>query len=175
MPEASEDEPFVMKPAEVQKDGTRFPSTKPERGFTLMGWQNPIMLWGDHLQQQIRGFTRPCTSIHQYSCVREEWHAQNCKPSTLRMWLLRIEEHSFYLFTIKCVASVSMTSRSSLSNKDREKVLAMCLVAERDMRDEMSYLKTFRYPDSLLPYMSSVTTTLISDMDLHQPSPEFAQ
>ena len=120
-----------------------------------MGWQNPIMLWGDHLQQQIRTFTRPCTPIHQYSGVREEWHAQNCKPSTLRTWLLRMEEHSFYLFTMKCVASVSMTSRSSLSNKDREKALAMCPVAERDMRDELPFLKTFRYPDSLLPYITS--------------------
>ena len=49
-PEASEDEPFVMKPAEVQQDGTRFQSTKPAQGFTLMGWQNPVMLWADHLQ-----------------------------------------------------------------------------------------------------------------------------
>ena len=155
MPEASEDEPFFMKPAEVQQDGTRFQSSKPAQGFTLMGWQNPVMLWGDHLQSQIRSFTHPCTSIHQYSCVREEWHAQNCKPSSLRTWLLRMEEHSFYLFTIKCVASVSMTSRSSLSVKDREKALAMCLVAERDMRDELFTLKSFRYPDSLLPYITS--------------------
>ena len=109
-PEASEDEPLFMKPAELQQDGTRFQSSKPAKGFTLMGWQNPVMLWGEHLQTQIRSFTHPSTSIHQYSCVREERHAQNCKPSTLRTWLLRMEEHSFYLFTIKCVASVSMTS-----------------------------------------------------------------
>ena len=63
--------------------------------------------------------------------------------------------HSFYLFTIKCVTSVSMTSRSSLSSKDREKALAMCLVAERDMRDELSTMKTFRYTDALLPYVTS--------------------
>ena len=154
-PEASEDEPLFMKPAELQQDGTRFQSSKPAKGFTLMGWQNPVMLWGEHLQTQIRSFTHPSTSIHQYSCVREEWHAQSCKPSTLRTWLLRMEEHSFYLFTIKCVASVSMTSRSSLSVKDREKTLAMCLVAEKDMRDELSTLKSFRYPDSLLPYITS--------------------
>ena len=153
-PEASEDEPFIMGPAEVQQDGSRFQSSKPEKGFTLMGWQNPVMLWADHLQSQIRSFTHPCTSIHQYSCAREEWHAQNCKPSSLRMWLLCMEEHSFYLFTINCVASVSLKSRSSLSIKDREKALAMCLVAERDMRDELFTLKSFRYPDSLLPYIT---------------------
>ena len=65
-----------------------------------------------------------------------------------------MEEHSFYLFTIKCVTSVSMTSRSSLSSKDREKALAMGLVAERDMRDEFSTMKTFRYTDALLPYVT---------------------
>ena len=87
------------------------------------------------IQSQIRSFTHICTSIHQYRCVRAEWHAQNCKPSSLRTWLLRMEEHSFYLFTIKCVASVSMTSR--------------------DMRDEMATLKSLRYPDSLLPHITS--------------------
>ena len=51
---AFEDEPFVMKPAQVQKDGSRFQATKPGPGFTLMGWENPIMLWSHHLQSQIR-------------------------------------------------------------------------------------------------------------------------
>ena len=141
LPAASAPKP-KGQPAELQQDGTRLQTAKPAKGFTLTEWQNPVMLWGEHLPKQIRSFTHPSTSIHQYSCVREEWHVQNCKPSELRTWLLRMEEHSFYLITIKCVTSVSMTSRSSLSVKDREKALAMCLVAERDMRDEL-YLEDF--------------------------------
>ena len=36
-----------------------------------------------------------------------------------------------------CVASISLKARSNLSVKDREKSLAMSLVAERDLRDEL--------------------------------------
>ena len=80
-----------------------------------------------------------------------------------------MEEHSTYLFTIKCVASVSLNSRSSLSIKDREKALAMCLVAERDMRDELFALKSFRYPDSLLPYVTSSLEHCRAIIDLRVP------
>ena len=127
-PGYSEDEPLFMKPK--QNSNRKGPSSRQRglhKGFTLMGWQNPVMLWANHLEKQVRSFTHPSTSIHQYSCDRERWHGQNCKPSALRTWLLRMEEHSFYLFTIKCVTSVSMTSRSSLSSKDREKALANVL------------------------------------------------
>ena len=152
---ASEDESFVMKPAQVQQDGSRFQANKPGPGFTLMGWENPIMLWAHRLQPQIRNFTHPCPSLRDYSHAREGWHQQSCKPSSLRTWLLRMGEHSCYLFTIKRVASVSLKSQSSLSIKDREKALAMCLVAERDVRDEPFTIKSFRHPDSLLPYITS--------------------
>ena len=158
--------PFIMKPAQVQQDGSRFQASKPGPGLTLMGWENPIMLWAHHLQPQIRNFTHPCPSIRVYSHAREDWHQQNCKPSSLRTWLLRMEEHSFYLFTI---ASVSLKSRSSLSIKDREKALAMCLVAERDMRDELFTLKSFRYPDSLLPYITSTLEHCKAIINLRMP------
>ena len=80
-----------------------------------------------------------------------------------------MEEHAFYLFTIKFVTSVSLTSRSSLSAKDREKALAMCLVAERDMRDELSTMKTFKYPDSLLPYVTSTLEHIKGVIELRVP------
>ena len=171
-PGQSEDEPLFMKPTELQQEGTKFQTDRPAKGFTLMGWQNPLSLWSKHLEKQIRSFTHPSTSIYQYSCDRENWHAQNCKPSSLRTWLLRMEEHTFYLFTIKCVTSVSMTSRSSLSAKDREKALAMCLVAERDMRDELSTMKTFRYTDALLPYVTSTLEHIKSVIEIRVPMAE---
>ena len=114
---ASEEEPLFKRPKELQQEGTRFQTDRPAQGFTLMGWQNPLGLWAEHLKKQIKSFTHPSTSIYRYSCDREQWHSTNCKPSSLRTWLLRMEEHAFYLFTIKCVTSVSLTSRSSLCQR----------------------------------------------------------
>ena len=174
LPVQSEDEPLFMKPRELHQEGTKFQTERPAKGFTLMGWQNPLALWAQHLERQIVSFTVPSTSIYQYSCDRESWRAQNCKPSSLRTWLLRMEEHALYLFTIKCVTSVSLTSRSSLSAKDRKKALAMCLVAERDMRDELSTMKTFKYPDSLLPYVTSTLEHIKGVIELRVPMAEGA-
>ena len=153
---ASEDEPFVTKPAQVQQDGSRFQATKPWPGFTLMGWENPIMLWAHRLQPQIRNFTHPCPSIRDYSHAREDWHQQNCKPPSLRTWLLCMEEHSFYLLTIKCVASVSLKSRSRLSVKDRRRHWRCALW--RSMTCEMSSL-----PSNLsdIPTLYSLTSLLL--------------
>ena len=71
--ETSEPEPYVMKPAEVQQDGSRFQASKPGPGFTLMGWESPIMVWAQHLHPQIRNFAHPCPSIREYSHAREGW------------------------------------------------------------------------------------------------------
>ena len=61
LPAPSEDEPLFTKPADLQQEGTRFQTERPAKGFTLMGWQNPVMLWADHLEKQIRSFTHPST------------------------------------------------------------------------------------------------------------------
>ena len=94
-PGQTDDEPLFMKPKELQQEGTKFQTDRPAQGFTLMGWQNPLGLWSKHLERQIRSFTHPSNSIYRYICDREEWHSQNCKPSSLRTWLLRMEEHAF--------------------------------------------------------------------------------
>ena len=67
-----------------------------------------------------------------------------------------MEEHALYLFTIKQVATIALTSRGSLSIKDREKFFAMNYVCEADLREELQTLRTFKYPDSVLPYITSV-------------------
>ena len=48
----------------------------------------------------------------------------------------------------------------------------MCLVAERDMRDELSTLKIFRYPDSLLPYITSSLEHVKGVIDIRVPMDE---
>ena len=154
--QTSEDDGYVLKPAEAQQNGSRFQDAKPGPGFTLMGWQNPIMFWSSRVQTQIRNFTFPSPSIREYSHARETSHNENCKPSSFTHLAAEDGGAQSYLFAIKCVASLSLTSRSSLNVKNQEKSLAMNLVAERDLRDEFFTLKSFCYPDSLLPYITSV-------------------
>ena len=48
----------------------------------------------------------------------------------------------------------------------------MCLVAERDMRDELFTLKSFRYPDSLLPYIISSLEHCKAMINLRVPMDE---
>ena len=61
LPVQSEDEPLFMKPRELQQEGTKFQTERPAKGFTLMGWQNPLALWAKHLEKQIVNFTSPST------------------------------------------------------------------------------------------------------------------
>ena len=64
---------------------------------------------------------------------------------------------------------MSLKSRSSFSVKDQEKALVICLVAEHDMRDELFTLKSFRYPDSLLPYITSTLEHCKAIINLRVP------
>ena len=150
---SEDDAAYMPKPVLIQQDGSRFQTREPGPGFTRIGWQNPISLWSQHIQPRIRGFISPLPSTYVFSHSREAWHSIWCKPSSMSTWLLSMEEHTFYLFTIKCVATTSLEARSNLSVKDREKTLAMNPIAKRDLRDERFTFKSFRYPDSLLPYV----------------------
>ena len=48
----------------------------------------------------------------------------------------------------------------------------MCLVAERDMRDELSTMKTFRYADALLPYVTSTLEHIKGVIEIRVPMAE---
>ena len=63
--------------------------------------------------------------MNAYSNLRERWHLASCKPSNMLQWLLHMEEHSFYLFLVKAVATMSIRSRNNVSTQDRKKSVAI--------------------------------------------------
>ena len=80
-----------------------------------------------------------------------------------------MEEHCFYLFLIKVMATRSIRSRSSLSLQDREKSLAMASVCTDDLRAELQFYKSFRHDDSQLPYVAAVLEHVRSIVSLRMP------
>ena len=80
-----------------------------------------------------------------------------------------MEEHSFYLFLIKVMATRSIRAGSSLSLQDREKSLAMASVCTDDLRVELQFYKSFKHDDSQLPYVASVLEHVRSIVSLHMP------
>ena len=101
--------------------------------------------------------------------MRERWKVTFCKPSPMFQWLVHMEEHNFYFFLIKSIATTAIRSRSSLLIQDREKTLAMAPVCTDEMRDECQYFKSFRYGDELLPYVSSVLEHVKAVINLRIP------
>ena len=96
------------------------------KGFTRIGCQNPLQMWEKHLGKEIKSFIFPSADVHSYSEAREKWHLTFCKRSSMLQWLLHMEEHCFYLFLIKVMASRSILSRGSLALQDREKRIWRC-------------------------------------------------
>ena len=161
--------PLQLTPATVKSDGSRFHTGPVARGFCRIGWENPLSLWGVHLGDEIKSFIFPAVDVHAYSTLREQWHLAFCKRSKMLQWLLHMEEHCFYLFLIKVMASRSIRSPSSLSLPDREKSLAMASVCTDDLREELQFYKSFRHDDSQLPYVAAVLEHVISIVSLHMP------
>ena len=111
-----------VSPASIKDNGSRFQVGVAAKGFTCIGWENPLQLWSQRLGNEIKSFIFPAVDVHAYSELREQWHLAFCKRSSMLQWLLHMEEHSFYLFLIKVMASRSIRSRGSLALHDREKV-----------------------------------------------------
>ena len=161
--------PLQLTPATVKSDGSRFHTGPVARGFCRIGWENPLSLWACHLGDEIKSFIFPAVDVHAYSTLREQWHLAFCKRSNMLQWLLHMEEHCFYLFLIKVMASRSIRSRSSLSLPDREKSLAMASVCTDDLREELQFYKSFRHDDSQLPYVAAVLEHVKSIVSLRMP------
>ena len=148
--------PLQLPPATVKDHGSRFHTGPVAKGFVRIGWESPLALWGCHLGDEIKSFVFPAVDVHAYSTLREQWHLAFCKPSNMLQWLLHMEEHSFYLFLVKVMATRSIRSRSSLFLQDREKSLATVSVCTDDLHDELQFYRSFRHDDSQLPYVTAV-------------------
>ena len=156
-------------PASIKDNGSRFNLGVVAKGFTRIGWENPLQLWSQHLGNEIKSFIFPAVDVHAYSEMREQWHLTFCKRSSMLQWLLHMEEHSLYLFLIKVMATRSILSRGSLALHDREKSLAMVAVCTDDLKEELNHYTSFRHDDSQLPYVCSVLEHCKAIISLRMP------
>ena len=161
--------PLQVLPAVVNSNGSRFHDGPLAKGFCRIGWENPLSLWRSQLQDEVKSFIFPASDVQVYSNLREQWHLMFCQRSPMFYWLLQMEEHSFYLFLIKVMATRSIRARSSLSLEDREKSLAMASVCTDDLRAELQFYKSFKHDDSQMPYVASVLEHVRSVVSLHMP------
>ena len=76
--------------------------------------------------------------------------------SPLMPWLLALEEHSFYLFAVKFLATLCITTPSKFSSPDRELLLVMAQVCDGDLSDELGHVKVFCFSDAKSIYVASV-------------------
>ena len=161
--------PLQVVPAVVNPNGSRFHDGPLTKGFCRIGWENPLSLWRSQLQDEVKSFIFPASDVQVYSNLREQWHLMFCQRSAMFHWLLQMEEHNFYLFLIKVMATRSIRARSSLSLQDREKSLAMASVCTDDLRAELQFYKSFKHDDSQLPYVAAVLEHVRSIVSLHMP------
>ena len=165
----SHDPASSVVPASIKSNGSRFHLGDVARGFTRIGWQNPLQMWEQHLKVEIKSYIFPSADVHSYSEARERWHLTFCKRSSMLQWLLHMEEHCFYLFLIKSMASRSILMRSSLSLQDRELSLAMSAVCSDDLKEELQHYSSFRHDDEQLPYVCSVLEHCKALIELRLP------
>ena len=165
----SPDPASSVVPASIKSNGSRFHLGEVARGFTRIGWQNPLQMWEKHLKLEIKSFIFPSADVHSYSEARERWHLTFCKRSSMLQWLLHMEEHCFYLLLIKSMASRSILMRGSLSLQDRELSLAISAVCSDDLKEEIQHYSSFRHDDNQLPYVCSVLEHCRSVTSLRLP------
>ena len=164
----------LPKPAVVGGNGSRFVlDAAPQKGYTRMGWLDPVANFGKLISAELSHYAFPFENMMAYSRSRPLWHQMFCGSNqALKEWLLAIEEHAFYLFAVKALASLVMMTPSVMKPADREVVLVMERVHSADLADELSFLKNFRYHNDTSVYVASVISHVRSIIDLRVPFPE---
>ena len=161
------------KPAVVRGNGSRFVlDAPPQRGFSRMGWLDPVTAFGKLTSAELVHYAYPYVNMMAYSRTRPEWHASFCDNAALKEWLLASEEHAFYLYAIKVLATLVMQKPSTLKPRDREMVLVMERVHSSDLADEMGFVRTFRYRNDTSIYVAAVIAHVRSVIDLRVPLPD---
>ena len=117
------------------------------------------------LKKQLRPFIFPLPSVFEYSNSRELW--QNMVQTICHVCLGVAHGGACALPLLHQTGLHEC--RGSLSAKDREKALALNAVCEGDLRDELPTLRSSRYPDSLLPYVTSVMEHVRAVINLRIP------
>ena len=82
--------------AQVHRDGSRFNLDGPAaKGFTRMGWVDPVDRWGGLISRELRAYALPFVNMQEYSRSRPEWYLRWATACPLMTWFLALEEHSF--------------------------------------------------------------------------------
>ena len=143
------------KPAVARGNGSRFVlDAPPQQGFTRMGWLDPVSAFGKLISPELVHYAFPHANVMAYSRTRPVWHASFCDNAALKEWLLATEEHAFYLFAVKVLASLFMDKPSTLKPSDREMVLIMERVHSADLADELGFVRTFSSTGTTPPFTS---------------------
>ena len=100
----------------------------PATCFTRIGWVDPVARWGRLIDAELHAYALPFISMKEYSRSRPEWHQRGSSVFTLRSWLFALEEHSFFLFAIKSLATICIKTPSKLITGDRKLLLVMVQV-----------------------------------------------
>ena len=108
----------------------------------------------------------------EYSRSRPAWHLRWTEAGELMTWLLACEEHAFYLFATKVLASLCITTPSRFSGQDRELLFVMAQVCDGDLFDELARVQTFSFPDGKSLYVAAVIDHVKSILKLRVPLPE---
>ena len=160
-------------PAIVHADGSRFKMDGPvPKGFTRMGWLDPVEKWGGAIKDEISAYALPFVNMMEYSRSRPAWHLRWTEAGDLMTWLLACEEHAFYLFATKVLASLCITTPSRFSGQDRELLFVMAQVCDGDLTDELARVQRFKFADGKSLYVAAVIDHVRSILKLRVPLPE---
>ena len=158
-------------PAIVHADGSRFKMDGPvPKGFTRMGWLHPVEKWGGAIKDEISAYALPFVNMMEYSRSRPAWHLRWTEAGDLMTWLLACEEHAFYLFATKVLASLCITTPSRFSGQDRELLFVMAQVCDGDLFDELARVQTFKFSDGKSLYVAAVIDHVRSILKLIEGS-----
>ena len=147
-----------------------FDST-PASGFTRMGWVDPLARWGRLIEDELHACVLPFINMQECSRPRPEWHQRWVSASTLRSWLLALEEQPLYLSAIKILATVPINISSTLTPGDKELLLLMAQVCNDDLSNEFGHVRSFRYPDHMRLYVATVMDHIRSILRLRVSLP----
>ena len=161
-----------LKPAKVHPNGSRFASVAPGENVSTMGWHVPLARnhWNALADKEMKAYSAPYDTVRAYSDSRPVWYSRWALPEPLRVWLLSLEEHTFYLFVYFTLATLSMRSPNQFCSSDRTQLVARLHIYQKDLQDELGHFKAFaRLSDESWVVAEAVLSHVKSVLNLRFP------
>ena len=161
-----------LKPAKVHPNGSRFAAVAPGENVSTMGWHVPLARnhWNALADKEMKAFAAPYNTVRAYSDSRPIWYSRWTLPEPLRVWLLSLEEHAFYLFVYFALATLSMRTPNQFCSSDRTQLVARLHIYQKDLQDELGHFKAFaRLSDESWVVAEAVLSHVKSVLNLRFP------